>query len=37
MAQRKYKTKCRLCKQYKMISSGFSYCYECWQRASKKD
>ncbi len=37
MPSRYYKTKCRLCKQYKMTKSGFSYCFECWEKSKKKD
>lgn len=33
MAPRYYKTKCRLCKQYKMTRSGFSYCFDCWNKS----
>ncbi len=37
MASRYYKTKCRLCKQYKMTKSGFSYCYECWEKSRNRE
>lgn len=29
----KYKTRCRLCKEYKTIKPGFAYCYECWKKS----
>ncbi len=37
MPSKYYKTKCRLCKQYKMTKSGFSYCFECWEKSRRKD
>ena len=37
MEPKYYKTKCRLCKLYKMTKSGFSYCFECWEKSRRKD
>ena len=34
--RRSFKTKCRLCNKYKMITEGFSYCFDCWKKSSDK-
>ncbi len=29
-----YKTRCKLCKVYKIIKPGLVYCDECWRRSA---
>ncbi len=33
----KYRTRCRLCKLYKIIKPGFAYCEECWKRSINRE
>ena len=35
--KRTFKTKCKLCKKYKMMREGFSYCFDCWKKSNDKD